>query len=237
MPSSANELKIEFSRIRPKLLQHALHSTPVLPPLARLPGGPPCRERRLSAPNRSGAHFHFSARRAARAGPLQGGTAHQFRSPSPASPPNPRKFVLSRATGQNSLSEQTFPETSRECQLPHGAARPACRPPPLSPGPRYRWRSLGASPRALSPALLQGTACSPVLRCSAALRARLRLSGRKCARSAPSWSGKMETSALVLHFGAIREHSRSGRRRAGLHGCRLPVSLCRSTRSEPPKMA
>ena len=99
MPSSANEPKIEFSRIRPKLLQHTFHSTPVLPPLARLPGVPPGRERGLSFLNRSGAHFHFSARRAARAGPLQGGTAHQFRSPSPASPPNPRKFVLSRATG------------------------------------------------------------------------------------------------------------------------------------------
>lgn len=134
-----------------------------------------------------------------------------------------RENSSSRALlGQNALSEQTFPETSRECQLPHGAARPVGWPPLLSPGPRYRGRSLGASQRALSPALLQGTACSPVLRCSAALRARLRLSGRKCACSAPSWSGKMETSALVLHFGAIRGHSRSGRRRAGLNGYRLP---------------
>ena len=123
-----------------------------------------------------------------------------------------RENSSSRALlGQKTLSEQTFPETSRECQLPHGAARPVGRPPLLSPGPRYRGLSLGASPRALSPALLQGTACSPVLRCSAALRARLRLSGRKCARSAPSWSGKMKTSALVLHFGAIRGHSRFGR--------------------------
>ena len=99
LPSSANEPKIEFSRIRPKLLQHTLHSTPVLPPLARLPGVPPGRERGLSFPNRSGAHFHFSFQRGARAGPLQGGTARTSRSPSPASLPNPRKFVLSRFTG------------------------------------------------------------------------------------------------------------------------------------------
>lgn len=99
MPSSANELKIEFSRIRLKLLQRASQHIPVPAPLARLLRGPPGRERGLSVPNRSGAHFAFSAQRGARAGSVRGSTAHPFGSPSPAPLPNPRKFVLSRVTG------------------------------------------------------------------------------------------------------------------------------------------
>lgn len=99
MPSSANELKIEFSWIRPRLLQRASHHTPVPAPLARLLRGPPGRERGLSVPNRSGAHFAFSAQRGARAGSVRGSTARPFGSPSPAPPSDPRKFVLSRVTG------------------------------------------------------------------------------------------------------------------------------------------
>ena len=141
-----------------------------------------------------------------------------------------RENSSSRASlGQNTLSELTFPETSQEDQLPSRTAPPVSRAPLPSQGPRYRGRSFRVSPRALSSAVSQGTACSPFPRCSAALRARLRLSGGNCACSAPSWSGKMETSALFLHFGAVRGRSRSD----GGQDCRCRPSESRHvTRSQ-----